>query len=358
MTRPRNAWEAFQSGGEPDGVSGDIIKSWRRSQWSGVDPERLDVGHVEVGEESSFVRIAAPVLTRMADVLVGSSTCLALADLSGNLNWRWVSEPSLARALDRYQFEKGARFGEEHVGTNAIGVSVESRQVAMVVGEEHFKEPLHSWACAAAPVVHPITRRLVGAIDVTCKASDANHFLKMVARMLADEVSSALYSASTARERRLLDAFVNYRATANGPVITLYDHVMIADEAATALKLDQKSLWATVRAAGPAATLIRLSGTVSARMRTLTPGTLADGVVLILGGAIPDRRLARPIAAAAPSDHQHPPGLTPIERAEAEIITNVLIECEGNKSAAASRLGISRGTLYQKLRRYRLDGSS
>ena len=125
---------------------------------------------------------------------------------------------------------------------------------------------------------------------------------------------------------------------------------MIADETATALNLDQATLWAAVREAGPAATMIRLSGTVSARLHPVTPGKLADGVVLVLlTGRRSDSR-GRP---GTPTD-PHPSGLNPIEQAEAEIIRTVLAECEGNKSAAAGRLGMSRGTLYQKLRRYRL----
>jgi transcriptional regulator of acetoin/glycerol metabolism len=46
--------------------------------------------------------------------------------------------------------------------------------------------------------------------------------------------------------------------------------------------------------------------------------------------------------------------VTPLESAEAAVIAAMLSECNGNKSAAAGRLGISRATLYSKLRRYRI----
>jgi transcriptional regulator of acetoin/glycerol metabolism len=223
--------------------------------------------------------------------------------------------------------------------------------MAVVIGEEHYKQAFHGWACAAAPVIHPITRRVCGAINVTCRAADANQLLQVVARSLVDGVRSALYSASTAKQRRLLDAFLTYRAATTRPVVTLHDHIIIADETAAALNLDQRSLWAAVREAGPAATVIRLNGTITARVYPVTPGRLTDGVVLVLlAGKPSDGRRGAGTRASAPTS---PLGLNPIEQAEAEIIGNVLAECEGNKSAAAARLGISRGTLYQKLRRYR-----
>jgi transcriptional regulator of acetoin/glycerol metabolism len=49
---------------------------------------------------------------------------------------------------------------------------------------------------------------------------------------------------------------------------------------------------------------------------------------------------------------------TPLERSEAETITDVLAACGGNKVRAARELGISRATLYTRLRRLGIDGSA
>lgn len=47
--------------------------------------------------------------------------------------------------------------------------------------------------------------------------------------------------------------------------------------------------------------------------------------------------------------------LTPYEASEADVIRNALKVCEGNKSSAADLLGISRSTLYRKVKRYDLE---
>jgi sigma-54 dependent transcriptional regulator, acetoin dehydrogenase operon transcriptional activator AcoR len=44
-----------------------------------------------------------------------------------------------------------------------------------------------------------------------------------------------------------------------------------------------------------------------------------------------------------------------IERLERQAIVNALARCHGNKSTAAEELGVSRATLYRKIKTYRLS---
>jgi sigma-54 dependent transcriptional regulator, acetoin dehydrogenase operon transcriptional activator AcoR len=117
------AWERFQSGEEPPDVRGDVLTSWRRSRFSGVDPETVDVPQVETDADSHFLRVAEPIMTGMAELLTGDSSCLALADERGGVLWRWVSEPMLRGVLDDLSVVEGACFDEEIVGTNGLGTA-------------------------------------------------------------------------------------------------------------------------------------------------------------------------------------------------------------------------------------------
>jgi DNA-binding NtrC family response regulator len=72
--------------------------------------------------------------------------------------------------------------------------------------------------------------------------------------------------------------------------------------------------------------------------------------------------MARPTGAISATDlpdevraRAHRFSLTQMERAEADAIVAALIEASGNKAEAATALGISRSTLYRKLRAYGLD---
>ncbi|MGY1815174.1 helix-turn-helix domain-containing protein [Blastococcus sp. SYSU D00820] len=339
-----DAWEAFQRGEEPVGVRAEVLASWRRSRWNQVDPG-LDVPPVEdADDDSPFVRTAAPVLLRMADLLADSRTCLALTDRTGHVVWRWVSDRQLSAEIDRSGLRFAAAFDEQQVGTCGIGSALATGRLATVVGAEHFVASFQRWACVAAPVVCPVTGRTVGAVNVTSRASDAGPFLQVAARSLTDQVRSALAEAATAGEHRLLQAFLRARRRTTAPVVALTADLLMADGAAAELGLDHADTWARVVAAGAGATVVALAGGVVADVLPLDDGP-RDGAVLALRCTAP--------AGPEPAPATPASRLTRLEQVESDAIAAALAECGGNKSAAAARLGISRGTLYQKLRRYR-----
>ncbi|CCG03718.1 helix-turn-helix domain-containing protein [Blastococcus saxobsidens] len=342
-----DAWEAFQRGEDAVGVRDEVLTSWRRSRWSGVDP-RLDVPPVgDADDDSPFVRVAAPILLGMADLLAESRTCLSLADPNGHVVWRWVSDRALSDECDRSGMQFASVFDEQRVGTCGIGAALETGRLVTVHGPEHFVESFQRWSCVAAAVAHPITGRTVGAVNVTCRAADANHFLQVAARSLADEVRSALSAAATAREHRLLQAFLHARRSTTAPVLAVTEEVLLADAAAAELGLDHADTWARVVAAGAGGSVVALGGGLVADVCPV--GDDRDGAVLTL-------RSTAPIdlsSTTAPQQRPTARRLTRLEQAESAAIAATLAECGGNKSAAAVRLGISRGTLYQKLRRYR-----
>jgi transcriptional regulator of acetoin/glycerol metabolism len=305
-----------------------------------VDPADTQVPVRDLDTDSEFVRLASPVLLRAADMLTSGPVSLALADAQGNILWGWASERRIGQALEAARVHEGASMREETIGTNGVGTALESRQVAQVVGADHYVEAFHRWACVGAPVTHPVTRRVVGAVCVSCFESDANPFQRAMTRSLADGVSSRLVDAATARERAMLDAFLAGQRKTTAPVLVVNQRMMITDEVAGAWGLEHDTVWELVREVS-ASTDVVLKAGLRGRAHPLDDGV---GVLLTLH---PDPQAS---ADAPPLV----PGVTRLESAEAAVIAGMLSECSGNKSAAASRLGISRATLYSKLRRYRI----
>lgn len=293
----RTEWERFQLGEEPTGVRPEILTSWRRSQLSGIDPEKIDLPWLEPTTDTRFAQTAIPVLTRLADLLVGANTCLAITDPGGQVLWRWVSDRSLRRELDEMAVVEGFCFDEEKAGTNGLGTSLESRHVTMVRGHEHFKEPFHRFTCVAAPVAHPLTRRAVGAVNITCRAAEATDRLQPALLALVREVQEALLHTAGTRERALFDAFLEH-ARRGAPVITLGPEVLIKNDAAAELDVDHRELWERILVAAEEGGPLELPelGARTAELKMVAEGTRFSGAVLVLGEQV---REPRPAAATA-----------------------------------------------------------
>ncbi|MDT7705162.1 MAG: sigma-54 dependent transcriptional regulator, acetoin dehydrogenase operon transcriptional, partial [Pseudonocardiales bacterium] len=291
------AWEQFQAGQEPRDVRGEVLTSWRRSRFSGVDPEYVDPPYVETDLDTHLVRVAVPIMERMTELLMGDRSCLALSDARGSVVWRWVSEPMLRTTLDQLSVVQGFCFDEEFVGTNGLGTALETGSIAVVRGSEHFVQRFHDVTCVAAPVRHPITRRTVGAVNITCRAEHTNPLLSVVVHKLVEEIRTGLLHAASMRERRLLDAFLVARRGATGPVLTLGDDVVIANAAALDLGLDHEQIWDGVRGYDDG-TLVALSSNLAARLRLVRDGSSTTGAVLTVTGtpaeAPPRRHPATP----------------------------------------------------------------
>jgi sigma-54 dependent transcriptional regulator, acetoin dehydrogenase operon transcriptional activator AcoR len=87
------------------------------------------------------------------------------------------------------------------------------------------------------------------------------------------------------------------------------------------------------------------------------PGNIAELSAVLAAGAR-DRRVGEIVVADLPdylASGADTRNLTPLEAAERDAILQVLADTGGNKSAAASQLGIGRTTLYHRLRYFKIQ---
>ena len=235
----RSAGQDGPGPADPDspahGVVGEqVLASWRRSQLWGVSTDHLDPPYLDqVETDGELVTAARPVLDRLESALSGTAMSIVLTDAHGQVIQRRTGENSLQRHLDDIRLAPGFSYAEEHVGTNGIGSAIESRLPFFVAGAEHFAHPLATVSCAGAPILQPLTGRLQGVLDLTCRSSDATTLMKVLAEEAAAEVTQRLLEQRSVRERALLQRFLAASHNSSRAVIAVIGDVVISNAMAT-----------------------------------------------------------------------------------------------------------------------------
>ena len=191
-----------------------VLDSWRRSQVLRVHPDQVELPYVrEPNMGSRLARAAAPVLQRVTDDLAAQAVSVILTSTDGVVVERTAAEVSILNALDTVHLIPGYSLAEEVAGTNGIGTTLETGRPAFIRGGEHYVAMFTGFACAGSPIRDPITHRLIGAVNLSCRADQSDPLLLALAtsasrhiedrmRMVAHEGETALLEAYLAQARR------------------------------------------------------------------------------------------------------------------------------------------------------------
>ncbi|MDI4232173.1 helix-turn-helix domain-containing protein [Bradyrhizobium sp. Arg237L] len=294
-----------------------LVASWRRSsRLHQLDPagtrppQRLTGAELQVARErvAPLLRAAQASMDRLYQAVGAAGCCVLLANHDG------IPLERRGHAADDSTFEEwglwtGAIWNEEHEGTNGIGTCLVEQRVLTIDRDQHFFTRNTLLSCTAAPI-YDEHARLVGVLDVSsCRADRTDAFANLIA--LAAGEAARRIEAELFR-----NAFANARIVLTPPTEA---------HGGGLLAIDSDDLV--------------IGATRSAR--------------LALG--IPPDRTLRPVPAADLLDgregrYEH------LGDAQRAALQRALARAQGNVSAAAKALGVSRATLHRKLKRFDLKG--
>ncbi|MFI7581345.1 transcriptional regulator [Kocuria kalidii] len=145
--------------------------SWGRSLDHLAAPERcvpqVVLDRTDVREASAPLRRLMPVLDELLTPLAeDTGLVVAVTDPCGVL-LRVRGSTATRRRAEAMGFVEGADWSESAVGTNAPGTALVLRRPVTVHREQHFYPEARPWSCTAAPLLHPVTGALLGAVDLT-----------------------------------------------------------------------------------------------------------------------------------------------------------------------------------------------
>lgn len=196
---------------EAQTVTPSVLESWRRSQAMRVHPDRLDLPFVRPPDtDSRLAHAAEPVLRGITQDMTTEAMTVILTSADGVVMERSASETAFMRALDSVSLAPGYSYAEEFAGTNGIGTTLETGRPTFIRGGEHFVGSLGELACAGAPIRDPITRRLIGVVDLTCRASRSNPVLLPLVKSLGSQIEDRMRESAHAGEIALVEAYQHH----------------------------------------------------------------------------------------------------------------------------------------------------
>ena len=212
------------------GIPGHVAASWRRSVACGVDPATVtNRHHPDLDLDSRLARCARPVIEQLAEQIAGAPVCVVLTDDRARLLVRLDTTVAIGRAADDNRFAEGFGYDEGAVGTNGVGTVLESGRSVHVVGAEHFVESLQSYACAGAPVRDPVTGRIEGVLDVSCRVEHSSPILHSLVSSAAARIQDALLHDRDTGQQAVFDLYTRVDARSRRAVLAVGRRMVLAN---------------------------------------------------------------------------------------------------------------------------------
>ncbi|WP_343947190.1 sigma-54-dependent Fis family transcriptional regulator [Williamsia maris] len=226
------------SPGDSPAPRDEIARSWERSRSSGLRPtdslEQFSVSDVD--RRSRLLAAAEPVLDRMESMLARTRYCVLLSDRDARLVDLRFGSHQVRDAVTATGTVLGRPFSEETSGTNSIATVHELRVPVAVRGDEHYIDAMKGFSCYGHPLIHPVTRRIEGVLDITYLVDEDNPLLQPLLVQSATDIQSRLLEETRWSEQLLFAAFQRSNAARRGaPVIAMADEILLENTSASAL---------------------------------------------------------------------------------------------------------------------------
>ncbi len=116
---------------------------------------------------------------------------LGITDQHGTLLRTWSSH-HMQSAAEQVHFIEGGHWSTQAVGSNAIGLALNSRHAKCVHSHENSMNSVRDWVCYAAPILDPLSGHLHGIVNLSTKSSQHNTLGVFAASHCAQLFSEAL----------------------------------------------------------------------------------------------------------------------------------------------------------------------
>lgn len=177
-------------------VHDSIVQSWQRSAVY-VPVERnaaplLAQQDTEAAwKQSCYGQAIALCQQEIRDLACESGMVAGVVDSGARVLWTGCST-AMYDLAEQVNFVANAVWDERAVGTNALALALRTQQSASVFSSEHFMPSVQNWVCYAAPIIHPVTGHMMGAVDLSTTWSRHSTLGLLAVERIADRIVQAL----------------------------------------------------------------------------------------------------------------------------------------------------------------------
>ncbi|NLV20606.1 MAG: sigma-54-dependent Fis family transcriptional regulator [Syntrophomonadaceae bacterium] len=233
-------WKAFIESGKltSDHLSPIVEASWRRCYAAGVDPydgcshSILSARDLEqlLRERAELTKIALPIMQELNRYVAGSGFLVMLTNERGYI-MEVLGTPETLEQARKINFIKGAAWGEQEVGTNAIGTVLQEKIPLQISSYEHYCQRHHVWTCSAAPIFNE-QKQIIGVLNMSGPSPEAHqHTLGMV-------VSAATAIMFELRLHAQNQEIIRISERMHNVFMSISDGVMIIDQEGRIVQLN------------------------------------------------------------------------------------------------------------------------
>ncbi|AET66282.1 transcriptional activator of acetoin/glycerol metabolism [Desulfosporosinus orientis DSM 765] len=200
---------------DPLNIQSAVYDSWIRCQNFKIDPHRIRTEDLlndeDIKDMISGSKLYKYAITTLNQLFVQAEKTRYLITLSDSLG-RIIyldGDRQIKKQAEKINFVLGSSWSEESIGTNAIGTSLKTGHPVQIFAAEHFCEGIHEWVCSSSPICDPVTKQVLGVIDITGPWKEAQtHTLGMV-MMASRVIEQELYEQALLIRHMLLEKYAS-----------------------------------------------------------------------------------------------------------------------------------------------------
>lgn len=292
-----------------------IAASWRRSMLHyGLSPNQKKSENKLSDQELRLVRehmelllhISRPILEQLFRTVGRSGCCVVLSDVQGVVLDR-LSNVADDLSFDGWNLRSGSVWSEQRQGTNGIGTCVGEERTVLIHKDQHFSSHNIGMTCMGSPIFD-INGKMMAVLDVSSARDD---FTFELAQLITSHVAETAYRIET-------------------------EYFRAAFTDATVIVADGFSPIGTPLLASNRDEFIVGANRAARRMLNLQDETFSSPIFI--------NDLF--------SDNDVHSGFDAAEKSE---ICKAIARSNGNMSAAAKNLNVSRTTFYRLMKKHKIS---